>query len=70
MSALELHTEAEMKVAGAGDVGAADWSTGYLRTGDEGFMHRGELFICGRIKDLVIVGGRNHYPQVADTRYT
>jgi len=35
----------------------------YLRTGDMGFLHKGELFICGRIKDLIIVGGRNYYPQ-------
>ena len=26
-------------------------------------MHRGELFVCGRLKDLLIVRGRNHYPQ-------
>ena len=36
----------------------------YLRTGDLGFLHGGELFVCGRIKDLIIVRGRNHYPQV------
>ncbi|CAN0505391.1 unnamed protein product, partial [Laminaria digitata] len=36
---------------------------GYLRTGDLGFLWDGELYICGRIKDLVIVRGRNHYPQ-------
>jgi len=35
----------------------------YLRTGDLGFMHNDELFICGRIKDLIILGGRNYYPQ-------
>lgn len=38
-------------------------SPGYLRTGDLGFMHQGELFICGRIKDMIIVRGSNHYPQ-------
>lgn len=37
--------------------------TKYLRTGDLGFLHNKELFICGRIKDLIIVGGRNYYPQ-------
>jgi len=35
----------------------------YLRTGDLGFINSGELFVTGRIKDLVIVGGRNIYPQ-------
>ncbi|HET7073649.1 MAG TPA: long-chain-fatty-acid--AMP ligase FAAL26/FadD26 [Mycobacterium sp.] len=34
----------------------------WLRTGDVGVMSDGELFIMGRIKDLVIVDGRNHYP--------
>ena len=37
---------------------------GFLRTGDLGFMHAGELFICGRVKDLIIMRGSNHYPQV------
>lgn len=35
---------------------------GWLRTGDLGFLSEGELFIVGRIKDLLIVRGRNHYP--------
>lgn len=35
----------------------------YLRTGDLGFFHGGELFPCGRIKDLIIVAGRNIDPQ-------
>ena len=36
---------------------------GYLRTGDLGFLHEGELFVCGRVKDLIIVRGVNYYPQ-------
>jgi 8-amino-7-oxononanoate synthase/acyl carrier protein len=35
----------------------------FLRTGDLGFTHHDELFVTGRLKDLVIVRGRNHYPQ-------
>jgi acyl-CoA synthetase (AMP-forming)/AMP-acid ligase II len=35
----------------------------FLRTGDLGFMHEGELFVSGRLKDVIIVRGVNHYPQ-------
>ncbi|EKU96462.1 acyl-CoA synthetase (AMP-forming)/AMP-acid ligase II [Leptolyngbya sp. PCC 7375] len=35
----------------------------YLRTGDLGFIRTGELYITGRIKDLIIIRGANHYPQ-------
>ena len=35
--------------------------SGWLRTGDQGFVSAGDLFIVGRIKDMLIVRGRNHY---------
>jgi aryl carrier-like protein len=39
------------------------YDDGYLRTGDMGFFHNGELFVCGRIKDMIILRGQNYYPQ-------
>jgi len=39
----------------------------WLRTGDSGFLSDGELFIIGRIKDLLIVYGRNHSPDDIET---
>jgi fatty acid CoA ligase FadD32 len=47
--------------------GAADDGL-WVRTGDYGTYHKGHLYITGRIKDLVIIDGRNHYPQ--DLEYT
>lgn len=35
----------------------------FLRTGDLGFVHHGRLFVTGRLKDLIIIRGRNLYPQ-------
>ncbi|HSO00824.1 MAG TPA: amino acid adenylation domain-containing protein, partial [Candidatus Nanopelagicales bacterium] len=35
----------------------------FLRTGDLGFLRSGQLYVAGRLKDLVIIRGRNHYPQ-------
>ncbi|MDR5805304.1 AMP-binding protein [Caballeronia sp. LZ001] len=39
----------------------------FLRTGDLGFIHEGEVFTTGRIKDLIIVRGANYYPQDAES---
>lgn len=37
--------------------------SGFLRTGDLGFISEGQLYVTGRLKDLIIVRGKNHYPQ-------
>jgi acyl-CoA synthetase (AMP-forming)/AMP-acid ligase II/acyl carrier protein len=46
----------------------------YLRTGDLGFLERGELYVTGRRKDIIIVRGQNYYPQdieqVAETGHS
>ncbi|MGH3739296.1 MAG: fatty acyl-AMP ligase, partial [Micromonosporaceae bacterium] len=43
-------------------VSTADREAGFLRTGDLGVMYDGELYLHGRIKDTLIVNGRNIYP--------
>ncbi|WP_128431868.1 fatty acyl-AMP ligase [Streptomyces cyaneus] len=43
--------------------GATEAGRKYLRTGDLGFVRDGELFVTGRLKDLIVVDGRNLYPQ-------
>ncbi len=35
----------------------------YLRTGDLGFVRDGQLYVTGRLKEVIIIRGRNHYPQ-------
>jgi thioester reductase-like protein len=40
-----------------------DDSRQYLRTGDLGFLRDGELFVCGRLKDMVILRGENYYSE-------
>jgi acyl-CoA synthetase (AMP-forming)/AMP-acid ligase II len=45
------------------DARTADGEGPFLRTGDLGALHDGELYVTGRLKDLLIVNGRNLYPQ-------
>jgi fatty-acyl-CoA synthase len=41
---------------------------GWLRTGDLGYLADGELYVCGRSKDLIIIHGRNYHPQDSGRR--
>jgi amino acid adenylation domain-containing protein len=41
----------------------ADGTGPFLRTGDLGFRHDGDLVLCGRLKEMIIIRGRNLYPQ-------
>ena len=45
------------------DTTAQSFASGWLRTGDLGYLVDGELYVCGRSKELIIVHGRNYYPQ-------
>jgi fatty-acyl-CoA synthase len=49
------HADPELTARTIGD--------GWLRTGDLGYMAHGELFVCGRSKDVIILNGRKFYPQ-------
>ncbi|MEU2441664.1 fatty acyl-AMP ligase [Streptomyces rubradiris] len=51
------------EVFGTRAAGETDDGPGWLRTGDLGALHGGALLVTGRLKDLIIVDGRNHYPQ-------
>ena len=45
------------------DVTGATLRDGWLRTGDLGYLVDGQVVVCGRIKDVIIIGGRNVYPE-------
>src|SRR6201997_5273717 len=55
--------ELTMRLFHARLVDDSPYDDGYLRTGDMGFFHDKELFVCGRIKDMIILRGQNYYPQ-------
>ncbi|MFF3517864.1 fatty acyl-AMP ligase [Streptomyces sp. NPDC002573] len=55
----ESETTFRARVTGADDAPADT----YLRAGDLGFLHDGTLYVTGRLKDVIIRQGRNHYPQ-------
>lgn len=44
------------------ELAGSESSSRFLRTGDLGFLHEGELFVCGRLKDMIILHGKNYYP--------
>ena len=41
----------------------------WLRTGDLGFVLDNELYVCGRIKDMIIIRGQNYYPQDVESLF-
>ncbi|HLK39138.1 MAG TPA: amino acid adenylation domain-containing protein [Polyangiaceae bacterium] len=61
---LGVDCDAVFRAQIAGDTG------GYLRTGDLGFLRDGELYVTGRIKDLLILSGVNHHPEDIEATVT
>ncbi|MEV0029325.1 long-chain-fatty-acid--AMP ligase FadD32 [Nocardia sp. NPDC050793] len=61
-SAATFHNRLRRLPEGSRAEGAAE-DAKWMRTGDFGAYFDGELYVTGRVKDLVIVDGRNHYPQ-------
>jgi len=62
----EIHSRGPGIAAGyyeSPEATAEGFGDGWLKTGDLGFVADGQLYVCGRLKDLIIVRGANHYPQ-------
>lgn len=57
------HKPEETKQTFAAYLAEAPEKEPFMRTGDLGFLEAGELFVTGRLKDVIIINGRNHYPQ-------
>ncbi|GAB34023.1 long-chain-fatty-acid--AMP ligase FadD32 [Gordonia otitidis] len=62
-SAATFHNTISTPLAEGSHTDGAPSDAQWMRTGDYGVWLDGELYITGRVKDLVIVDGRNHYPQ-------
>jgi acyl-CoA synthetase (AMP-forming)/AMP-acid ligase II len=52
---------------GKADVTSAAFHGDWLRTGDLGFLHRGDLYITGRSKDIIFINGMNYYAHDLET---
>ncbi|MEL6489594.1 MAG: AMP-binding protein [Cyanobacteria bacterium J06634_6] len=56
-------TEESFKAKLVGQIAIEQENLSFLRTGDLGFVTEKELFITGRLKDLIVIRGQNYYPQ-------
>lgn len=56
-----FHAQTSSRIPNSPHVTIAPEDAHFMRTGDLGFYHEGQLYITGRIKDIIIIAGRNHY---------